>query len=722
MSTRLYRLGRWTAAHRVTVTVIWVLLLLGSIGAMRAFGGHVTDEFSIPGTESQQAADLVAERFPAVSGSSATVVVVGEDLAAAHRETIEELAAALGDIDGVSGVSEPFARGAVAPSGDVLQFQVQFPVDATEVDQETFEAVQEAVQAAATEDLRTELGGQVASAQREQPGPTTEVIGLLVAVFVLIVTFGSFLAMSIPLITALFGIGLAVSLILLAAAGVDVPAVAEILGIMIGLAVGIDYALFIVSRHRGQVLDGMEVHESIGRSLATAGNAVVFAGSTVVIAMLGLLVVGIPFIAVMGMAVAFAVVVAVVIALTLLPAILAFAGPRIAKSTVPGLRGRESTPPEQHLGARWSRWVTRRPWLSFGAGLAIIGLLSVPLLSLDTAMPSDAMAPEDSSRRQAFELIGDAFGPGFNARLLIVVNHAGLDAQQTREALAQIHQRVAADPGVLMVTEPRTNPAGDASIISAIPQTGPTDASTEQLVHRLRTEPLQEAEEATGVTTYVAGPTALTIDIDDQQSSRLPWVIGIVLLLTFLVLMVAFRSVLVPLKAAIGILLSIGAALGVVVAVFQWGWGAEFIGVDSTQPIVSPLPLLAFAILFGLSMDYEVFILSRVREDWLETGDAEGSVVRGVGLTARVITAAASVMIAVFSGFMLGNEPIVKQIGLALASAVLIDATLVRMVLVPSTMVMFDRANWWLPNWLDRILPNVDMEGERTLEELESVK
>ena len=711
MSRLLYRTGRWAAAHGKLVLVGWVVVLVLLGGLMWGFGGHITDQFSLPGAESQVAADLLEERFPAIGRSSATVVVASDDLLA-HAGPIAALVAGLGEVPGVVEVGDP--RRGVAPSGRVLQFPLRFAVAAEQVDAATWDRVVAEADAVRSPQLRVEFGGQVAAeAARPSLGGTSESLGVAVAVVVLILVFGSLLAMGLTLLTALIGVGVSMSAILLVAATVSVPTIAEILVLMLGIAVGIDYALFIMSRHRENLVAGMDVAESIGRSLATAGGAVVFAGSTVVIAMLGLTVLGLPALTTTALAVGFTVIVAVVVAITLLPALLGLAGQCLAAPTLPGLRNRRSRTAAGNLGTRWTTWVARRPWLSFGLALVAMLVLAVPLLDIETAMPSAGTAPEESTHRRAHDLITEGFGPGFNGPLLMVVDHAGLPATEAAAALDDIGVAVRGDPNVGFVLPGASNPAEDTTLLQAVPLTGPSETATKDLLDRMRGDVLPAVESDYGIEVYVAGPTALDIDYSKQIAERLPWVMVVVIGLIFVVLMLAFRSLLVPLKAAIGILLSIGAALGIVVAVFQWGWGASLIGVDGTMAIISFLPVMSFAILFGLSMDYEVFILSRVREEWRRTGDARESVVKGVGATARVITAAAAIMTAVFGGFLLGDRAVVKMVGLALAVAVLLDATVIRLVLVPSTMVMFNRANWWLPRWLDRILPHVDIEGER---------
>ncbi|AXV09679.1 Integral membrane protein [Euzebya pacifica] len=722
MSSLLYRIGLLTSRRRGATLLLWLIGLVGLVGTVQTVGGEFVDVVTIPGTESQAAVDFVDERFPEFPASTATVVVAaeeGESVTSLQPE-VEALAEQIGSVEGVVGVADPFGPGSVSAAGDAIRFNVAFDDVARLVPEATFEEVQATVGGVSLPGATAALGGEVAFALSEQePAGLSEVIGLLVAVVVLTITFGQLRAMGLTLASALVGVFVAIGALTVVAGVTEVPSISMTLSLMIGLAVGIDYALFIVSRHREQVLTGMEVHESIGRALGTAGGAVVFAGATVVIAMAGLLVVGIPFIGLMGLSVIVAVIVAVITSVTLLPALLGFAGDRIVRVTLPGLRNRRAAAGRSSLGTRWVRAVARHPVVGLLAALVVVGMLSAPLFSMETAMPTASTAPEDTDVRQSYDLIAERFGDGFNAPLLVVIDHEGTDRGLSAATLADITAAVHGLDGIVGVAPPVSNLEGDASIISVIPEGGPADRDTVDLLDVLRHDVLDDIDAAAGTTTYVAGPTSVAIDMDDRLGSRLPLLVAFVIGLTFVVLVIAFRSVLVPLKAAVGILLSISAALGVVVAVFQWGWGAELLGIEAATPILSFLPILAFAILFGLSMDYEVFILSRIREDYMRTGDAHESVIRGVGVTARVITAAAAVMISVFGSFVFADSQPVRMIGLALASAVLIDATLVRLVLVPSTMVLFDRANWYLPAWLDRILPHVDIEGERLLGRLE---
>jgi RND superfamily putative drug exporter len=526
--------------------------------------------------------------------------------------------------------------------------------------------------------------------------------------------------MGLPIVSALLGVGIGLMGITLAAGFTDLSSTAPTLALMIGLAVGIDYALFIVTRHRQNLAEGHDIEEAAARANATAGGAVVFAGLTVVIALSGLSVIGIPFLTVMGLAAAVTVFLAVCIAVTMLPALLGFAGHNIDRWRIG--RARTGSAEESHhtLSARWARRVVGRPAGYLAAGLAIMLLIAVPALSMRLGMPDDGSQPEGTTRREAYDLLAEGFGPGFNGPLMIVVDTTeGADATAAQSEATAVAKAVQADPGVLSVSDPVFNQAGDTAILNVIPRSSPSSSETEELVHRLRNDVLRPVEESTGVDASVAGSTASLIDVSDKMTSALPVFMAIVIGLTMLLLLVVFRSILVPIKAAIAILLSIAASFGVIVAVFQWGWLKDAIGLHETIPIISFLPMLMFAILFGLSMDYEVFILSRVREDYVRTKQARNSVLSGLTSSARVISAAALIMISVFASFILGDDPTIKMFGLGFSIAVLLDATVVRMMIVPAVMALFGDRAWWLPRWLDRIIPDLDVEGQHLIEALD---
>jgi RND superfamily putative drug exporter len=486
----------------------------------------------------------------------------------------------------------------------------------------------------------------------------------------------------------------------------DIPEFSLILCAMIGLGVGIDYALFIVTRHRQQLHDGMSVEDSAGTAVATAGQAVLFAGTTVVIAILGLFLAGLPAVSGLGAAVALVVTVSMVAAITLLPGLLGLAGTKIDKLSI-HRKAHVAKPADETISGRWAHHVGRHPVRYAVMSLGVLCAIAIPALSLRIGTPDDGNAPTHTTQRIAYDQLAEGFGRGFNGPIQVVVE---VPAAADKGAVDRVHDALQADPGVAAVTAPIFNAAGDTAVLTANPTTAPQDERTDQLVRHLRSDVLPATVSGTDARVSLTGQALLT-DLTDRITSRLPVFIVAVVTMSFLLLMIVFRSILVPLKAAVMNLLSIVAAYGVLVAVFQWGWGASLIGLHSTMPINPFLPLIMFAILFGLSMDYEVFLLSRVREEYLATGDNHEAVVRGLSSTARVITSAALIMISVFGAFVLGDDPNGKLFGVGLSVAVFLDATLVRMVLVPATMSLLGRANWWLPGWLDRILPHLDLEG-----------
>ncbi|MEO6628044.1 MAG: MMPL family transporter [Aquihabitans sp.] len=722
MAAILYRLGHFCVRNRRWVLVFWVGLLVATAAASSAAGGKTSETFTLPGTESQQATDLLEKRFPAQSGSSTQVVFAAKtDGSLASPAAVAEMdrtMAAIARIDGVTMAAPPSATGAVSPDGSVALGHVQYPDPVMEVTDETKEAVSEAVVGARETGLIVEFGGQVVPGVETEP-PSSELLGLAVAVVVLLISFGSVLAMGLPILTALLGLGIGMSGIGIMSAFVDLSSSAPTLAVMIGLAVGIDYALFVVTRHRQNLGHGLEVEESAARANATAGGAVVFAGATVVIAIASLAVIGIPFLTVMGLAAAATVAVAVLVAITLLPAMLGFVGHNIDRFSVPGLKNRTGGAHEgQTFGTRWAVGVVRRPVASLAAGLGIMLLLAVPVLSMRLGLPDAGSEPTASTQRKAYDLVASAFGPGFNGQLTLVVDVA--DARSSEAALKQISTAVAGFAGVASVQPPKLNAGGDTAVLQVTPDTGPSSAQTADLVHQLRHAIRDQLESDTGARYFVAGSTAANIDISDKIAGALLPFMALVIGLTVVLLTAVFRSVLVPIKAALAILLSIGSSFGVIVAVFNWGWLASLIGVEQTLPIVSFLPMMIFAILFGLSMDYEVFILSRIHEEYHRTGDAKKSVIIGLSASARVITAAALIMISVFGAFALGDSPIIKMFGVGLATAVFLDATVVRMVIVPAVMTLFGDRAWSLPRWLDRILPNLDVEGAALVDRLEA--
>ncbi len=736
MSKWLNRIGRSAARHRYRVVVVWVLVALTAVLANRVLAPSTVDNFEVPGVESQQAIDLLDQRFPERSGATAVVVfhtteerVTESAGAAGIQATVNEIRS----LPGVLAVTDPLADPrSISPDGNTAFAAVQFDEPAAELGSQALDALLDTAGPARESGVQVEFGGELPTILKERTTGPAEAIGVMAALVILFVTFRSMYAAALPLGTAVLGLAVGLSLVGLLGAVIDIPSVAPRLGTMIGLGVGIDYALFVLSRHRDNLRSGLPAEESIARTNATAGQAVVVAGGTVVIAILGLQLAGIPFVAALGYSASLVVAVAVLVAITLLPALLAMAGPRILtrserRSVLPigsaeGLH-REISAREDDVGhqreeyrapahrgwIRWAHWVAHHPWRSSIAATLVLLVLAVPMLDMRLGQADAGTDPTSTTQRRAYDLLAQGFGAGFNGPLLLVVETS---AQSGPDALRQITAAVMADPGVRAVSPPELNTTGETAVITAIPATAPQDEATSDLVHRLRSEVLPEVTSTTHTEVLVGGPTASFIDQSDQISSRLPWFIGAVVSLSFLLLMTVFRSLLVPLKAAILNLLSIGAAYGVVVAVFQWGWGLSLIGLEETVPIASFVPMMMFAILFGLSMDYEVFILSRIREEYHRGHSNIDSVVAGLGATANVVTAAALIMISVFLGFVASDDPVVKMMGVGLATAVAVDATIVRMVLVPATMALVGDPNWWLPGWLDRLLPSLDIEGQ----------
>ena len=716
MTSFLYRLGRACVRRRRLVVLAWALLAIAAVGLGQASGGRTSEAFEIPGVESQQAYDVLEQDFPAAAGTSAQLVFAAEDGTLSDPTATSAVDAAVADVAAQPHV-EQVGELETSENGRIGIVDVAYDQPSEEIRDDAFarlEATMAEVDASGA--VRLELGGDLPTeAVQEEPGGQ-EAIGILVAVVVLLVAFGSVIAMGLPIGTALVGLATSIGIITLIASLTDVISVAPILAAMIGLGVGIDYALFIVTRHRENLRLGMTVADAAGRAIATSGSAVVFAGATVVIAIAGLTIADIPAVTIMGLLSGLTVAVMVALALTLLPALLGFAGHNIDAIRLPGMRAGAGASGRETMWHRWGRQVSAHPWRYLGAGTLVLGLLAAPAFGMRLGMTDNGASPESLTTRQAYELVGDGFGPGFNGPLVLSARLGGADAAD----LAPLAAALDADPGVQAVMPPQINEAGTAAVLRVIPTTAPQDGATSDLVHRLRDDVIPRALSGTpGTEVYVGGQTASFIDLSDKVSERLPWFVGAVIGLSILLLTAVFRSIAVPLKAAAMNLLSIGAAYGVVVAVFQWGWGKSLIGLEETVPIVSFVPMLLFAVLFGLSMDYEVFLLSRVREEYLERGDNDEAVVEGLSATARVITSAALIMISVFAAFVLGDDPVIKMFGVGLATAVAIDATIVRMVLVPATMRLLGDRNWWLPGRLDRLLPAIDVEGSAGLPEPE---
>jgi putative drug exporter of the RND superfamily len=711
----LATLARTCYARRRYVLVAWLIALVLVTFLSKAAGGKDTTNFSLPGTESQQAIDLLKARFPARSGDTADVVFAapGAGGVDAQRSRIDAaVAAAVHANPHISGVVSPFdPQGARQVSTDrrVAFAEIHLDVDSSTLPKSAGPAIQDAITSAVGKEpgLQLSFGGFLFTSNSAPGG--TEAIGLLAAVVILVIAFGSLLAMAMPLFIALFSIIMAFGLLALLANVMQVASFTGLITGMIGIGVGVDYALFIVTRFRQGLHDGLSPSDAVATAIATSGRAVLFAGCTVCIALMGMFLMGLSFVDGLAVGAAFAVLITMAASVTLLPAMLGFIGYNIDRLHLPALHRSATQSHRTGFWFRWSRQIQRRPWPFALTALVVLLVLAFPVTRLRLGFPDAGNDPPGTTTRVAYDTLAKGFGKGYNGPLLVV---ARLSKPSDLAVVQRLDGALRADPGAASVTPPQPNSPTDptAAIISVTPRTAPQDAATAVWVQHVRADVIKPVVTGTGVVVKTTGNAAFNIDITHKMASRLPWFFGAVIVLSFLLLMAVFRSVLVPLKAAVMNLLSIGAAFGILVAVFQWGWGASLIGV-SKQPIVSFSPMMLFAILFGLSMDYEVFLLSRVKEEHDRTGDNGLAVADGLAATARVITAAAAIMVMVFFSFLLQNDSVGKLFGLGLGMAILIDATLVRMVLVPATMELLGEANWWLPGWLERILPQLRVDG-----------
>ncbi|MDQ0581574.1 MMPL family transporter [Streptomyces rishiriensis] len=721
MATFLYKLGRFAFRRRHFVALIWVALLtLAGVGAASAPAAGTTS-FSIPGVEAQKAFDLLEQRFPGASADGGTGRLVfkapeGQKMTdAANRATVEKTVKALSDGSEVVSVTDPFTTNAVSKDGTVAYTSVKYDAPGMELKDSTRDALEAAGDEARATGLTVDVGGDALQAGAE-PGAIGEVIGLAIAAVVLVITLGSLVAAGLPLLTAIIGVGIGVSTITALAKALDLGDTTSTLALMIGLAVGIDYALFIVSRYRSELAEGRDREEAVGRATGTAGSAVVFAGLTVVIALAGLAVVNVPMLTKMGLAAAGTVVVAVLIALTMIPALLGYAGKKVKATGEKrrpagdkGARAQQGTSAKPGPGVRWASFVIRRPAAVLLLGVVGLGAVAVPATQLELGLPDDGSQPTSTTQRRAYDLLSEGFGPGFNGPLMIVVDAKNSD--DPKAAATTVTDGIKDLEDVATVTPAMFNKAGDTATITVIPDSKPSSVQTEDLVHAIRDQGV-DVRADTGAQVLVTGTTAMNIDFSQKLNDALIPYLGLVVGLAFLLLIVVFRSILVPLKAALGFLLSVLAALGAVVAVFQWGWLGGLIGVEETGPIMSMMPIFMVGVVFGLAMDYEVFLVTRMREAYVHGESPSQAIVTGFRHSAKVVAAAAIIMMAVFGGFISSSESMIKMIGFGLAIAVFFDAFIVRMAIVPAVLALLGKKAWWLPKWLDRALPNVDVEGE----------
>ena len=737
----LRRLGEWSARHFVVVLVAWVVALGALVGLNHAYGGEYSDNYSLPGTQSQEGLDVLRAHEPAAGGYSAQVVLYdGAKPLTDVGDQVSSAVASLKKLPHVLNATSPLpASGTPPPSpppgtpnvgplstdGKTGYITVRFDVQPGTLGDDYLTGVDSAVEPLRTAGVQVEYGGSLGELARpEADDRTSEAIGFGVAIIVLIIGFGSLIAAVLPLVTALVAAVCGLAILGLLAAVWNFATVSPTLATMIGIGVGIDYALFLITRHRQLLMNGRDAVEAAGLATATSGRAVLVSGCTVVIALGGLWVSGLSFIGLLGLAATSTVVTAVAGALTLVPAMLGLIGRHIDRlhlrapvaETEPSTGGSEESTGEAH-GA-WHRYalrVERRPWWFLTSGVVVLVVLAIPLFSIQLGHIGDGADPKSFTDRRAFDLMSSAFGPGSNGPLTLVIDQTSVPAADRSALASQAQKALTGVPDAALITPLTPTSDGDVLIATAYSVAAPQDEKTTSLTNHLADDVLPQAVGGTTAATYVTGTTAAQVDFLDIVSSRLLLIIAVVVALAFLVILVVFRGPIVAAKAAVLNLLSIAASYGVVVAVFQWGWGGPALGVSGDVPIESYVPMMMFAIVFGLSMDYEIFLLSRVHEAWLRTGDAKASVAHALEITARVITCAALIMVSVFAAFVLNDSIVVKMMGLGLAASVLIDATVARLLLVPAVMTLLGKWAWWTPRWLDRILPHVDTEGESEL-------
>ncbi len=716
MTGPLYAIGRFCARHHWPTIAVWIVAAVALILAGQAGESKTNDNLTLPGTGSTLATELLEDNLPEQAYGSNPLVFqakAGEVLTAPkYKSAIDESVKRLNALHDVNSAINPLTpQGAAFLSKDrsVAYSPVVLGVGPSELTEAQAQAVLDAGKPAEAAGLNVSIGAYVGSQLSKPDTGASDAIGIAAAIVILLFAFGTATAMVLPIASAILGLACSLSIIRLLEHVVQVPSVAATLATMIGLGVGIDYALFIVTRHKLQLADGMEIQESVARATATAGGAVVFAGFTVVIALCSLAAAGIPLVTTLGFTAGIAVVIAVLAAATLLPAMLGALGPHINSLRVQFGKTRPDEA-EPHGWRRWARGVANRPWRSALAALAVLIVLAIPLLQLELGQNDISALPKSTTARQAYDGLTQGFGPGVNGPLLIASEFES--PEEAKQVLPILEKKINAAHDVAGVSEPSFDKTGTVTVFTVISKSAPWADETVTLVEDLRDETIPAALQGTKAQSYVGGQTAGYIDLATQISEKLPLMIGIVVALSFFVLLLAFRSLLVPIKAAAMNLISVAAAYGVVTAVFQLGWGSSLIGLDHPIPIVSFVPLLMFAILFGLSMDYEVFLLTQMREHYRQTGDEKEAVIEGLANTGRVITSAAAIMVCVFTSFVLNGNPIVKEFGVGLAVAIAIDSTLVRCLLVPAIMVLLGKWAWWMPGWLGRIVPHISIEGE----------
>jgi putative drug exporter of the RND superfamily len=731
MNGALERLGGFAARRWWVFIISWVIILVGLVAAKNAFGGQYVNNYTVSGSGSATGLDVLNSTFPQQGGYGGQIVFhATKGTVADQQSAVNQSVSNVSKLPDVIKAVSPFASsttGAASKDGTIAYASVGWNVNPDSLDASYLDQLNNAVAPATKAGLQVAYGAGAGEIGQKTSDTKSEVIGLACALVLLLAMFGSLVAAAIPLVSAIFSVLSGLALLALLARLVTFPTTAPTIATLLGLGVAVDYGLFLVARHREQLDAGMSVVASARRAAGTSGSAIVIAGTTVSVSVLGLYISGVGFVGSLGLAAAIVVVVTMISALTLVPSFMGAAresvrglGARVrARKT--GLSAQQQAQQtaaatherhEHSAFARWGRMVSRRPWPWAVASVAVLLVLAIPLFSITLGQPDNGTNPTSDSSRQAYDLISQGFGVGVNGPLTVVVKLPNQSSSANSSLLSAMQSDIAKTAGVASVTPAQVNSAGTTAVLNVIPATRPQATATTNLVTTLRDDVLPKEH----ATSYVTGTTAGTVDFTSQITSRLPWLILAVVAISFLLLTAAFRSVVIATKAAILNILSIGAAYGVIVAIFEWGWAKSVIGLQSTLPVPAYVPMLVFCIVFGLSMDYEVFLLSRVHEAWLDTGDAHRAVAAGLGATARVITTAALIMIVVFTSFVLNPDPVVKMLALGMAFAVLIDASLVRMCLVPSIMSLLDRHAWWLPRWMEPIVPHLDLEASPATE------